>query len=86
MADPELKPIAVKPVHQQALQSLRRIRAQWLRTRVAPINEARGLLAEFGIVLPRGTRDIGSRLHAVSNKLPELLQFTLAELIAEIGG
>lgn len=84
-ADPELKPIAVKPVHQQALQSLHRIRAQWLRTRVARINEARGLLAEFGIVLPRGTRDIGARLHAVIDKLPELLQFTLAELIAEIG-
>ena len=83
--DSELKPIAVKSVHQQALQSLHRIRAQWLRTRVSRINEARGLLAEFGIVVPRGTRDIGARRHAVIDQIPELLQFTLAELIAEIG-
>jgi len=53
-ADPELKPIAVKSVHQQALQSLHRIRAQWQRSRVSRINEARALLAEFGVVLPRG--------------------------------
>lgn len=84
-ADPELKPIAVKSVHQQALQSLHRIRAQWQRSRVSRINEARALLAEFGVVLPRGTRDIGARLHAVMDELPELMQFTFAELIAEIG-
>jgi len=34
-ADPDLKPIPVKPTHQQALQSLHRIRTQWQRTRVA---------------------------------------------------
>lgn len=84
-ADPDLKPIAVKTEYQQALQSLHRIRAQWQRSRVARINEARALLAEFGVVLPRGTRDIGARLHAVMDELPELLQFTFAELIAEVG-
>jgi transposase len=84
-ADPELKPIAVKSVHQQALQSLHRIRAQWQRSRVSRINEARALLTEFGVVLPRGTRDIGARLHAVMDELPALMQFTFAELVAEIG-
>ncbi len=83
-ADPELKPIPVKATHQQALQSLHRIRVQWQRTRVARINEARGLLAEFGVVLPRGTADIARRLHGVVDQLPELLQFTFTELIAEI--
>jgi transposase len=83
-ADPELKPIPVKPTHQQALQSLHRIRAQWQRTRVARINEARGLLAEFGVVLPRGTADIARRLHAVTDQLPDVLQLTFSELIAEI--
>jgi transposase len=83
--DPELKPIPVKAVHQQALQSLHRIRLQWQRTRVARINEARGLLAEFGVVLPRGTVDMVRRLHDVAEQLPELLQFTFTELIAEIG-
>jgi transposase len=35
-------------------------------------------------VLPRGSADIGRRLHAVIEQLPELLQFTLAELVSEI--
>ncbi len=83
-ADPDLKPIPVKPTHQQALQSLHRIRSQWQRTRVARINEARGLLTEFGVTLPRGTSDIAQRLHDVVDQLPELLQFTFIELIAEI--
>jgi transposase len=83
-ADPDLKPIPVKPTHQQALQSLHRIRAQWQRTRVARINEARGPLGEFGVILPRGTQDIVRRLHDVADQLPELLQFTFTELIAEI--
>lgn len=84
-ADPDLKPIAVKSEYQQALQSLHRIRAQWQRSRVSRINEARALLAEFGAVLPRGTREIGARLHAAMDEVPELMQFTFAELIAEIG-
>lgn len=84
-ADPDLKPIAVKSEHQQALQSLHRIRAQWQRSRVARINEARSLLAEFGVVLSRGTREIGTRLHAAMDELPGFMQFTFAELIAEIG-
>lgn len=84
-ADPDLKPIAVKSEFQQALQSLHRIRAQWQRSRVSRINEARALLAEFGVVLPRGTRVIGARLHAVMDHLPEFMEFTFAELIAEIG-
>lgn len=83
-ADPDLKPIPIKTTHQQALQSLHRIRVQWQRTKVARVNSARGLLVEFGVTLPRGTQDIGRRLHAVVDQLPELLQFTFTELIAEI--
>ena len=83
--DHELKPIPVKSEQQQALQSLHRIRAQWRSALTARINEARGLLGEFGIVLPRGTRSIGYRLHAVMHQLPDLLQPAFSELISEIG-
>lgn len=37
------------------------------------------------MILPRGTQDIGVLLHAVLDELPTLMQFTFAELIAEIG-
>ena len=84
-ADPDIKPIPIKTEHQQALQSLHRIRAQWQSTRVSRINEARSLLAEFGIVLPSGSAAIAARLHEHIDQLPDLLQFTFAELVAEIG-
>ena len=84
-ADPDIKPIPIKTQHQQALQSLHRIRAQWQSTRVARINEARSLLAEFGFVLPSGSASIEARLHQLIDQLPQLLQFTFAELVAEIG-
>lgn len=84
-ADTELHPVPVKSVYQQSLQSLHRIREQWQRTRTARINEARGLLGEFGLVLPKGAGRIGARLHACIEQLPELLQPSFAAVVAEIG-
>ena len=56
--DVDLKPVAIKSEEHQALQSLHRIREQWQRARVARINEARGLLAEFGIVVRVGAAGV----------------------------
>lgn len=82
--DVDLKPIPIKSEHQQALQSLHRIRAQWQRARVASINEARSLFAEFGITMPRGAVGIAARLYDVLEQLPALLQPTLSTLIDDI--
>lgn len=48
--------IPIKTEYQQALQSLHRIREQWKATRVARINALRGVLREFGILVPLGPR------------------------------
>lgn len=85
IGDEELKPIQIRTEHQQALQSMHRIRAQWLKTKVACINEARGLCAEFGIVMPAGSSGIAKRLHAVIDQLPCPLQYCMAELVSQIG-
>jgi len=83
--DDELKPIQIRTEHQQALQSLHRIRSQWVKTKVASINEARGLCAEFGIVLPTGASSISKKLHGVIDQLPDPLQYCMAELVSQIG-
>ena len=49
---PAMRLVAVKSVEQQSLQAEHRIRARLVRGRTALSNEIRGLLAEFGIVLP----------------------------------
>lgn len=84
-ADLGLHPIPVKSVNQQAVQSLHRIREQWKRARTARINEARALLSEFGVVIPKGTGGLSARLIDGVERVPVLLQATMRELIAEIG-
>ncbi len=51
--DPELLPIPTKQPEQQALQSLHRSRQQLIETRTSRISFIRGVLAEFGVSLPR---------------------------------
>ena len=83
--DPELKPVPVKSVDQQALQGLHRIRQQWVATRRQRITLARGLLAEFGVSLPTGASGIIARLHAVIDRVPGVLVSGLTPIIEEIG-
>lgn len=44
--------VSVKTLDQQDLQSLHRIRDRLLKSRIALTNQIRGLLAEYGVVLP----------------------------------
>ena len=80
--DPDLKPIAVKSEEHQALQSIHRIRERWKSARVASRNEARALLAEFGVSLPRNVSE--SQLLEAAGEVPVLLQKTLRTLINEV--
>jgi transposase len=50
---PTLRVVPVKRVEQQDLQALHRIRERLIKARTALVNEIRGLLNEYGIVLPQ---------------------------------
>ena len=82
--DPELKPVPVKSIDQQALQSVHRIRQQVIDTRKQRINIARSLFAEFGVPLPRGTKDIVSRFRRHQDELPPVLVQVLEPVLDEI--
>ena len=82
--DPSLHPVPVKSEELQALQALVRVRQQLQNTRRARINLARGLLTEFGIVLPRGARGIVPRLRQAVATAPMRLRATLDRVIDEI--
>jgi transposase len=45
--------VPIKQVAQQDLQSLHRARERVIKARTALVNEIRGLLSEYGIVLPQ---------------------------------
>ncbi len=64
---PDIRCVAVKTVEQQDVQALHRLRGARVGERTALCNQIRGLLAEYGIVLPQG---VGT----VRKRLPELLE------------
>lgn len=53
---PGMRFVAVKSEEQQAALSLHRIRQQFVKIRTMQANQVRGLLYEFGVVVPKGWR------------------------------
>jgi len=76
--------IPIKTEYQQALQSLHRIREQWKATRVARINALRGVLREFGILVPLGPRAAIKSTQESLDSLPIHLQPCVGEILTEI--
>jgi transposase len=65
---PEMRFVALKSEAQQAVLSLHRLREQWVKVRTLQANQIRGLLYEFGIVVPLGWRTL---LKAATEQLTE---------------
>src|SRR6202167_2861030 len=59
---PNMRFVPIKNNDQQALLSSHRVRQGFVRERTAQVNQIRGLLAEFGIVMPVGIRSIEGKL------------------------
>jgi transposase len=79
---PSMRFVPVKNTEQQAVLALHRARQGFVKARTAQANQIRGLLAEYGIVIPQGIGHIAQRLPEIledgENELPgvfrELLQ------------
>jgi transposase len=84
----EIRPVPVKSVAQQTLASLHRVRSGWLAERTARINTLRGLLREFGIVIPLGAQHAvpaaWAQLEDAEGEIPGPLRPALAEICSEI--
>ena len=64
---PDMPTVPIKNAEQQAILSVHRARQGFVKARTAQANQIRGLLAEYGIVLPQG---IG---HVV-RRVPEIIE------------
>lgn len=86
---PGIKAVAVKSEAQQAVLALHRMREQLVKFRTAQINGLRGLLTEYGEVMPQGRagirRDIPGILGRLSDRLPAMVIETLREQYARLG-
>jgi transposase len=86
---PNMRFVPVKSAEQQALLALHRVRQGFTAERTAAINQLRGLLSEFGIVLPKGRYQLRGRIGAVledaCNAIPGLARRVFADLNVHIG-
>ena len=85
---PGAKTVAIKSEEQQAVLAMHRMRQQLVKFRTAQINGLRGLLTEFGEVMPKGRagirRAIAPALERVAERLPAMMIDTLREQWARV--
>jgi len=62
-----IRPVSIKTIEQQDLQSLQRMRSACVKERTALSNQLRGLLGEYGIVINQGLSQVRARV-------PEILE------------
>jgi transposase len=86
---PTMRFVPIKEVDQQDLQALHRARERVVKARTALVNEIRGLLAEYGIVLPQSVTKFRhafmATLEAERAKLTALSQELFGQLYEEFG-
>jgi transposase len=84
----QIQAVPVKTLDQQAVSALHRLRSAWLAARTARINTVRGLLREFGIVIPLGSKRVVPRvqelLENAESGLPDSIRPALNEARSEI--
>jgi transposase len=79
---PNMRFVPIKSDEQQAVLSLHRVRQSFLKVRTAQANQIRGLLAEFGVIIPQGIAHIARRLPEIMEKadLPDSFRVLLQRL------
>lgn len=84
---PNMRFVAVKSEEQQAILSLHRMHAGIKSERNALSNRLRGLLAEFGIVLPKGIERLRRELPVIlsSGRLPALVAPLMTDGLQRLG-
>lgn len=81
---PRTRFVPIKSLEQQALLSLQRVRHGFVCERTALVNRIRGLLAEFGVTLPKGVERLRKLVTAATEAIPPLAREVIADLLAHL--
>ncbi|MDM0109927.1 IS110 family transposase [Variovorax sp. J22R24] len=85
VARPNTRFVPVKNVEQQAVLALHRVRQGFVRARTAQANQIRGLLGEFGLIIPQGIGYIATRVPELiedgANELPGAFRLLVQRLL-----
>jgi transposase len=81
---PNMRFVPVKSIEQQALLAMHRVRQGFVVERTAIINRLRGLLTEFGVVLPLRSVTVRRQAAAAAENLPELAKRAIDDLLEQL--
>src|SRR5918992_1889079 len=81
---PSMRFVPVKSAEQQALLTLHRVRQDFVVERTALINRLRGLMAEFGVVMPLRSVTVRRQAAQAAEALPELARRAIEDLLAQL--
>ncbi len=73
VARPNMRFVPIKNIEQQSALALHRVRQGFVKARTAQANQIRGLLGEFGMIIPQGIANIAKRV-------PQLIEDASNEL------
>jgi len=82
---PNMRFVPIKNAEQQAVLALHRARQGFVKARTAQANQIRGLLGEYGIVVPQGIVYIAKRLPAILEDGENELPGSFRQLLARLG-
>ena len=85
---PRMRFVPITAVAQQDMQALHRMRERQIKRRTALVNHIRGLLSEYGIVMPKGVPQVRHKVPCIladaDNGLPWAAREWLQSLQAEL--
>lgn len=70
---PSMRFVPIKNIEQQSVLSLHRVRQSFVKARTAQANQIRGLLGEYGLIVPQG-------IACIAQRVPDLIEDASIEL------
>lgn len=86
VARPSMRFVPIKNLEQQAILALHRARQGFVEARTAQANQIRGLLAEYGLILPQGIHHLAERVPLLLDEARGQLPGVFIELIDRLMG
>jgi len=81
---PNMRFVPIKTALAQSRLAIHTVRQGWVAARTAVINRLRGLLSEFGIVMPLKAKTVRTRAADHLDELPGWMQTACHDLLAEL--
>ncbi|MEZ8545949.1 IS110 family transposase [Vibrio cyclitrophicus] len=81
---PNMRFVSIKTVEQQSILSVHKARERLVSMRTEQVNQLRGLLGEFGIVIPKGSSALNKQIPLILEDADNGLTVTVRSLVSQL--